>query len=147
RGRKNKHKKLVVIGIEKKKKGVSRLYARVIEKADAKNLGGFIKDHIAPDTEILTDKWTGYIPVKKDFKNLTQIYSGEKGGNFPELHRVIMNLKDWLRGVHHHLRDLQDYLDEYCYRFNRNFMKDKIFENLLLRMLQAKPCLIKNSSE
>lgn len=45
--------------------------------------------------------------------SLTQVYSGDKGGNFSELHRVIMNLKSWLRGTNHHARDLQDYLDEY----------------------------------
>ena len=147
RGRQNKSKKLVVVGVEKKKKGISRMYARVIDKADAKNLGGFMKDYIDINAEITTDKWTGYQPLHKDFKNLTQLYSGDKGGNFPELHRVIMNLKSWLRGIHHHVRDLQDYLDEYSYRFNRSFMKDNIFDNLLNRMVVTDPCLIKNISD
>lgn len=147
RGRKNKNKKLVVIAIEKKKNGVSRLYARVIDKANGKNLGDFMKSHIDPDAHITTDKWSGYQPLKKDFKNLKQIYSGDKGGNFPELHRVIMNLKGWLRGTHHHVKDLQDYLNEYCYRFNRSFMKEGIFENLMIRMIKAEPCLIKSISD
>jgi hypothetical protein len=47
RGRKNIKKKLVVIGIEKFNKGVSRVYARVIPISDAVSLGGFMKDHIA----------------------------------------------------------------------------------------------------
>jgi len=143
-GRKNDNKKLVVIGIEKKKKGVSRLYARVIDKANAINLGNFMKDHISKEANITTDKWTGYQPLKNDFKNLVQIYSGDKGGNFPELHRVIMNLKGWLRGVHHHVWDLQDYLNEYCYRFNRSFMNENIFNNLIKRMVFSEPCYIKN---
>jgi len=143
-GRKNDNKKLVVIGIEKKKKGVSRLYARVIDKANAINLGNFMKDHISKDANITTDKWTGYQPLKNDFKNLVQIYSGDRGGNFPELHRVIMNLKGWLRGVHHHVWDLQDYLNEYCYRFNRSFMNENIFNNLIKRMVFSEPCYIKN---
>lgn len=146
RGRKNDKKKLVVVGIEKKKKGVSRLYARVIDKANAVNLGSFMRDHIDTKAPITTDKWTGYQPLKKEFENLNQIYSGDKGGNFPELHRVIMNLKSWLRGMHHHVHDLQDYLNEYCYRFNRSFMKENIFENLITRMINAKPCFIKNIS-
>ncbi len=145
RGRKNKNKKLVVVGIEKKQRGVSRLYARVIEKANAKNLGNFMRDHIDKEAKIKTDKWTGYTPLKEEF-NLEQIYSGKKGSNFPELHRVIMNLKSWLRGVHHYVWDLQDYLDEYCYRFNRSFMKENIFENLIKRMIAAEPCYIKNLS-
>ncbi len=147
KGRKNNNKKLVVVAIEKKKKGVSRIYARVIKKADAKSLGGFMEDHIDLNTQINTDKWTGYSPLNKQFKNLKQLYSGNKGSNFPELHRVIMNLKSWIRGVHHHVNDLQDYLDEYCYRFNRSFMKEAIFDNLLNRMILAKPCLLKNISD
>lgn len=147
RGRKNESKKLVVVGIEKKKRGVSRLYARVITHADAASLGAFMKDHIEVDANVTTDQWTGYGPLAKDFKNLVQIPSGKKGANFPELHRVIMNLKGWLRGMHHHVWDLQDYLDEYCYRFNRSFMKEGIFDNLMLRMVNAPPCFIKNISK
>jgi hypothetical protein len=97
--------------------------------------------------KITTDKWTGYIPLKADFENLTRVASGKKGSNFPELHRVVMNLKSWLRGVHHHVNDLQDYLNEYCYRFNRSFMKENIFDNLMKRMIEAEPCYIKNISQ
>lgn len=146
RGRKNGQKKLVVVGIEKKGKGVSRLYARVISKANADNLGGFMRDHIDPQAEITTDQWTGYNPLSEDFPNMIRIPSGSKGSNFPELHRTIMMLKAWLRGIHHHVEDLQDYLDEYCYRFNRSFMKGEIFDNLMRRMVESPPCLIKNIS-
>lgn len=145
-GRKNKHKKLAVVGIEKKMKGVSRLYVRVIPKASAEHLGDFMKTHISQGAQVTTDKWTGYSPLEKDFRNLVRKPSGKKGSNFPELHRVIMNLKGWLRGIHHHVDDLQDYLNEYCYRFNRSFMKANIFENLMQRMMIAEPCYIKNIS-
>lgn len=146
KGRQSGSKKLVVVGIEKKKNGVSRLYARVIETASAKNLGGFFQDHISPQANIKTDKWAGYRPLKKSFSGLQQIPSGKKGNNFPELHRVIMNLKSWLRGMHHHVEDLQDYLNEYCYRFNRSMMKETLFDNLLNRMMLSKPCPHKNIS-
>ncbi len=147
RGRKNVNKKLVVISIEKKGNGVSRLYARVIPHADAASLGGFMKDHIAPSAKITTDQWTGYRPLVKDFENLVQIPSGSKGGNFPEMHRAIMMVKGWLRGMHHHVNYLQDYLNEYCYRFNRSYLKEGIFDNLLLRMVNSPPCFVKNFSD
>lgn len=147
RGRQNRKKKLVVVAIEKKKNGVSRMYARVIESAGSDDLGPFMKEHIDKNARVTTDMWTGYAPLSKYFENHKRIYSGDKGGNFPELHRSIMNLKGWLRGMHHHVNDLQDYLDEYCYRFNRSFMKEKIFDNLLKRMVFHKPCMIKNISD
>lgn len=146
RGRENERKQLVVVGIEKKKKGISRMYAKVIPDAGSDSLGGFMRYHINPSAKVKTDLWTGYSPLKKDFENLVRIPSGKKGENFPEMHRAIMNLKGWLRGMHHHVWDLQDYLDEYCYRFNRSFMKEGIFDNLMARMVSAKPCYIKNLS-
>ena len=103
--------------------------------------------YIDINTKITTDKWTESQPLQKDFKNVTQVYSGDKGGNFPELHRVIMNLKSWLRRVHHHVRGLQDDLDEDSYRFSSSFIKETIFDHLLNRMVVINPCLIKNISD
>lgn len=143
KGRKKGKKKLVVVAIEKKKKGVSRFYAKVIDHADAKNLGDFMREKIGKKAEITTDQWTGYKPLDDEFVNMTHIKSGKKGESFPELHRVIMNFKSWLRGLHHHVDDLQQYINEYTYRFNRSFMKGNIFDNLLGKMIGTPPCYYK----
>lgn len=138
-GRKNKKKKLVVIAIEKKGKGVSRMYGKVIPNSSSKELGLFMKQNISSEAHIKTDLWNGYVPLKKDFENLLQVPSGIKGNNFPEIHRTIMSFKGWLRGIHHRVEHLQAYIDEYCYRFNRSNMKDGLFENLMNRMMNAAP--------
>lgn len=139
KGRKKGKKKLVVVAIEKKKNGVSRFYAKVIDKANAENLGEFMRTTIKKEAKITTDEWTGYKPLYKEFENMIHKKSGKKGENFPELHRVIMNFKGWLRGLHHHVGDLQDYINEYTYRFNRSFMKGNIFDNLMIRMINTPP--------
>jgi len=138
-GRKNNKKKLAVFAIEKKGRGISRMYGKVIQHSSAKELGAFIKSAIELSAHIKTDEWTGYRPLTKDFNNLVQVPSGKKGSNFPDLHRAIMGFKSWLRGIHHKVEDLQSYIDEYCYRFNRSNMKEGIFENLLNRMVKAQP--------
>ncbi len=140
RGRANKKKRLVVFAIERKGKGVSRMYGKVIPSAHAKTLGGFMKQTIDPKANVRTDGWTGYTPLKKRFKNLQQEKAQPKGKNFKEMHRVIMGFKGWLRGVHHHASHLQAYVDEYCFRFNRSLMKEGVFENLLQRMMRTEPC-------
>jgi hypothetical protein len=96
-----------------------------------------MKKKIKSQANIKTDKWQEYKPLKSEFENLKQLGSGEKGGNFPEIHRTIMLFKAWLRGIHHRVTDLQAYIDEYTYRFNRNSMNVSIFDNLILRMLQT----------
>ena len=139
-GRKNEKKKVVVFGIEKRNKGVSRVYGKVIEGSNSKELGSFMREKIDREANIKVDKWNGYKPLKAEFKKLIQVDSGKKGKNFPEMHRVIMGFKGWLRGIHHHVEHLQAYIDEYTYRFNRHLMNKNIFDNLLIRMVQAKPC-------
>jgi len=138
-GRKNDKKKLVVFAIERKGKGVSRMYGKVIKQSSSKELGEFMKTTIDKNAQIKTDKWRGYAPLTRDFDNLIQVDSGKKGSNFPDLHRCIMSFKGWLRGMHHQVENLQSYVDEYCYRFNRNNMKKRIFDNLLTRMVKAEP--------
>lgn len=139
-GRRKGKKRIVVIAIERKGKGISRIYGKVIEDSSSKQLGGFMKANIDKEAKIKVDKWHGYTPLKKEFKNLEQVNSGKKGENFPDMHRVIMGFKGWLRGIHHHVEHLQAYIDEYTYRFNRHLMKGNIFDNLLIRMVKAKPC-------
>lgn len=138
-GRNEGSKKIVVVAIEKNKRGVSRMYGRVIETASKENLSAFMKDHIDPNAQLRTDKWAGYRGLEKYFKNLKQEKSEKKGKNFTEMHRTIMMFKAWLRGMHHSVRNLQAYINEYTYRFNRHLMKDGIFENLMLRMIRSEP--------
>jgi hypothetical protein len=138
-GRNEGKKKIVAVAVEKKGKGVSRMYARTIATASKKNLKAFMKDFVEAGANVRTDKWSGYSGLEKDFPNLIREKSEKKGKNFKELHRCIMMFKAWLRGMHHSVRDLQPYLDEYTYRFNRHKMKEGIFENLMVRMVKAKP--------
>jgi len=143
KGRKNNKKKLVVVAIEKKGKGVSRMYARVIKNAGNKELSPFFKDHISKEAKIRVDGWSGYSPLSEGYENMKQEISGKKGKNFTDMHRCIMMLKGWLRGIHHSVDHLQGYIDEYTYRYNRNFMGGEIFDNLLARTVQHPPIMIK----
>lgn len=139
-GRSKGKKRLVVLGLEKLPEGVGRAYARVISSASAKEFRPFFKDHIATSTIIITDMWNRYLPLKKQYHQLQQIPS-DKGKNFSDIHIHIMNIKGWLRGIHHHCSKerLQGYLDEYHFRYNRRNHMDTIFHLLMKRMVENKP--------
>ncbi len=92
RGRSKSLKKQVVFILETKGKGILRAYGKVIQNAGTKELRPFIKDHVDLKAKIKTDKWRGYMPLKKEYKNLKQIESN-KGKNFNTMHRFIMNFK------------------------------------------------------
>lgn len=130
RGRSKGNKRVVVVALEKVKGGVDRAYAQFIESVSSEEFMPFFKDYISKEANIITDEWTGYLPLNKEYKNLKQIPSDD-GKNFPDLHIHIMNLKGWLRGIHHHCikERLQGYLNEYHYRYNRRNNMDKFFKN------------------
>jgi transposase-like protein len=140
RGRKKGSKKLVVLALEVIDKGVGRAYAEVIENASSKELGHFLKRHVSLDTKIIADEWNGYLPLKTEFKNLEQIPS-DSGKNFKDIHIHIMNIKSWLRGIHHHCSEerMQGYLNEYHYRFNRRQNMGTTFDLLVKRMVTNNP--------
>lgn len=145
RGRSKGKKRLVVVALEKVNGGVGRAYAQIIEHASAKEFMPFFNNHISKGANVLTDEWTGYIPLKKQYPNLKQIPSND-GANFPDLHIHIMNLKGWLRGIHHHCSKerLQGYLDEYHYRYNRRNYMGSIFNLLIKRMVENEPKRLKS---
>jgi len=136
KGRSKGLKKLIVLAIEILEDGVGRAYAEVIQNSSAKELGGFLVRYVSKDAEITTDKWRGYLPLKKEFLKLKQVAS-EEGKNFKELHIHIMNIKGWLRGIHHHCskKHMQNYLDEYHFRYNRRSNMGTIFDVLMRKMV------------
>lgn len=140
RGRSAGKKKLIALAIEIVDNGVGRAYAETIENASGKELGRFLKKFVSKDAKIITDEWRGYIPVKKHFEKLEQVKSAD-GKNFKELHIHVMNIKGWLRGIHHHCSKerMQGYLDEYHFRYNRRENMGTIFDLLLKRMIKNEP--------
>ncbi len=143
-GRSHGSKDLVVLAIEKvrdknDKITIGRAYCRVIDDGSADSLKKIFEEHIAPQASVKTDGWRGYWPLGKDW-NITKEKS-DKGAGFPMLHIHIMNIKGWLRGVHHKCEThrLQQYLDEYHFRFNRRGFLKTIFDKLITKMTEAKP--------
>jgi hypothetical protein len=136
KGRSKGLKKLIVLAIEILDDGVGRAYAELIENSSAKELGNFLTKYVSKDAELVTDKWSGYMPLKKEFLKLKQVAS-EDGKNFKELHIHIMNIKGWLRGIHHHCskEHMQNYLDEYHFRYNRRSNMRTIFDVLIRKMV------------
>lgn len=143
RGRSKGEKILVVVALEKVTDGVGRAYAQIIEAASADDFKPFFNGYVSRKANVVTDQWTGYTPLKKEYPNLKQIPSNN-GKNFPDLHIHIMNLKGWLRGIHHHCSKerLQGYLDEYHFRYNRRNNLNTIFDIIIKRMAVNNPARI-----
>ena len=147
RGRSKGDKKLVVVALEIVEGGVGRAYAQCIEDASSASFKPFFETYISKNSKVITDEWKGYIPLKKTYPNLTQLKS-ENGKSFQDIHIHIMNLKGWLRGIHHHCSKerLQGYLDEYHFRYNRRSNMDTIFDSLIKKMVLNNPIRLQSVS-
>lgn len=146
RGRSLGTKKMIVVALEVIGKSVGRAYAEIIENANSKELGGFMRKHIDKKAHVVTDEWRGYLPLKKEYPHLEQ-WKSESGKNFKDVHIHIMNMKGWLRGIHHHCskEHMQGYLNEYHYRYNRRNHLGTTFDLLVKRMVKNQPNRIKST--
>jgi transposase-like protein len=119
-------KALVVVAAEEDGRGIGRIRLRHIPDASAASLIPFIEDSIEPGSTVHTGGWYGYLPLR------TAVYqhriSNQKGHPeraselLPRVHQVFSLLKRWLLGTHQGSvagEHLQDYLNEFAFRFNR----------------------------
>lgn len=132
-------KKLVIVALEIVTDSVGRAYAQVIEDASSLSFRPFFEKYISKDAKVVTDEWKGYLPLKDKYQ--IEQRKSENGTSFPQMHIHIMNIKGWLRGIHHHCTKerLQGYLDEYHFRFNRRNNMDSIFDILIRRLMNNAP--------
>lgn len=153
KGRAAEEKALIVVAVEgidnikktedgkKLKKQLGRVRFRCIDDASADNLVPFVCDTVKKGSKIITDGWGSYNNLtSKGYIHTKQVIRREKGKEahelLPHVHLVISLLKRWLAGTHQgavRTNHLQDYLDEYAFRFNRRLSthRGKLFFRLM----------------
>lgn len=132
----NSKKKKIIVAVEvDKNRGVKRAYFKAISDYSSKELRKIFDSHISKKAEVVTDKWSGYKPLKKEY-NITQIKSNTS--DFFEINTIIHQLKSGLRSVYSWMdkSHIQKYLDEFSYRLNRSIHKQTIFDNLIKRIVK-----------
>ena len=147
-GRLNLEKTLVVVAAQEDGPGIGRIRMRQIGNASAESLMPFVQDSIAPGSVIHTDGWLGYLPLEsKGFEHEVTFLKGKNktpSELMPRVHRVISLLKRWLMGTHQGAvshKHLDDYLDEFTFRFNRRRSKSrgKLFFRLVQQAVSVDP--------
>jgi transposase-like protein len=134
------HKVRIVLAVEDREGKSGRAYAKVIDNFSSASIKPIFTDHIDQKAHVITDGWSAYKAFRGEYRNLTQIPSN-KGKNFPMLHIQIRNFKNWLRGVHSYCdrKYLQNYINEYFFRFNRRNHRESILDKLIERCVLLQP--------
>jgi len=139
----NKSKVIVAVSLDGNK---NPQYAkmRVVDDFKAKTVKNFAQDSISKDATVVTDGFKAYKAqnLKEDFFHEFENFD-KTNDNSPLkwLHIVISNAKAFINGTFHGLErdELQSYLNEFCYRFNRRHMPQLVFDKLLASALLTKP--------
>jgi transposase-like protein len=94
-----------------------------------------VKTKIEHDAHAFTDMSNSYNEIGEIIEGHHAIKSSEQTtkNELKWVHTVISNSKRILNGIHHKINKefIQNYLDEFTYKFNRRYFKDKIFDRLI----------------
>ena len=144
-GRSHQGKILVAGAVEVQENGPGRIRLSVIEDFSADSLHGFLRTAVASGATAKTDGWSGY-PGAPGVSHDPHVV-GKMAAHIvlPWVHRVFSNLKTWALGVYHGLRrtNIQTYLDEFVFRFNRRRTRHAAFQTLLRIGVVTKPVTYK----
>jgi transposase-like protein len=129
-GREVESKAIVAIAAEEDGKGVGRIRLRRIADVSAESLLPFVREVVVPGTHVHTDGWKGYAGLgQAGFKHRVSVVAANPDPAhvvMPRVHRVAAMFKRWLLGTHQggvKAHQLDYYLDEFAFRFNRRRSK------------------------
>ena len=100
---------------------------QVVEDVTGGTLQQVVDETVAPGSKIECDGYRSY----RNLSGVTLDAKKYETGYLHWLHKAISNLKAFLLGTYHgRCQQLQAYLDEFCFRFNRRNTSDQIFSRL-----------------
>jgi transposase-like protein len=141
RGRSTETKSALFVAVEVLADGrTGNIDLQHIESFKSEELKYAIKDAISEDSSIQTDAFHSYKKLSKEMENITISYS-KNGSTMAQIHKQIMQFKNWLRGTHHKCskENLFAYTDEYEYRFNRRNRRKWLFNDIINKMMNQFP--------
>jgi hypothetical protein len=119
----------------KKPRKVGYLKMKIIEDLKKETINNVVEKLVAKESSVDTDGSTSYVEIS-DYvsEHHTEVIPPKKVGQaLPWVHIAISNAKRQLLNTFHSVNPefLQSYLDEFCYKFNRRYFAEALFNRLL----------------
>jgi predicted RNA-binding Zn-ribbon protein involved in translation (DUF1610 family)/transposase-like protein len=153
RGRGSQKKSKVLVMVESKpvdgkttKTGkprqVGHLKMIVINDLKSNTITPLVKKNVSDKASIDSDDSTSYVKLKDVVKEHRPqvIPKKEVSKMLPWVHIAISNAKRMLPDIFHDIKPeyLQNYLNEYCYKFNRRYFGENLFDRLMIASVSYK---------
>jgi transposase-like protein len=153
RGRSVGKKALVIVAVEVRGNGAGRVRLQQIPDTSKEHLLAFVQEVIAPGSTVITDGLPVYMNVEKmgyiHQARVPKLGPAEASKLLPRVHQVASLLKRGLMGIQHgsvSKQQLDYYLDEFVFRFNRRSSPDRgmLFYRLVQQAVAIEPTPVKD---
>lgn len=143
-GRSTEGKAIVAVAVEDTsvpgvtRRGMGRIRLARLPDASSASLCAFLEANVSPGSRVRTDGWSGYAPMPAD----AYTHDIAESADLVICHLVASLLKRWLLGTYHGAvkrHQLDYYLDEYTFRFNRRRSASR--GKLFYRLVQQAVCV------
>jgi len=144
RGRAAAGKVPIMVACENEGKQAGFVKIKAVDSVSHKNVGDFVKEHLAKNSIVKTDALPALTCIEESHEHQAEVTPAKQAHiKLPWVHRVIANLKRYLLGTYHGVsaQHLQEYLDEFCYRFNRRRIEPQLPIRLLHLCMSHTPIL------
>lgn len=125
-----------------------RVRARIISDRGTRAIHSGVLAHVLPASMLFTDEWDAYKTVAPNFRGHRRIKHLAKVYVDGDAHTQTIEgfwglFKNGVRGVYHSISTtyLQDYLNEYTFRYNRRNSAEPMFDAMLDRVQKNRPAL------
>lgn len=123
-----------------------RVRPRIIGSRSAHDIGPVVRKHILPDSMLFTDEYPAYLRIGPHFRGHKRIKHKAQLYAIGDTHTQTVEgffglFKNGVRGVYHSIsvEYLQNYLDEYAFRYNRRHSRTPMFFLMLDRVRKNAP--------
>lgn len=134
RGRGAEGKVPVLVAVENRDSGAGFIAMQQVAVVTKETVTGFVKSRLPPSQVVRSDKLAALGAIGKTQHHAARVTPPDKAGEWlPWVHVAIGNLKAFLLGTYHGVSSkyLQEYLNEFCYRFNRRAWEPELPMRLL----------------
>ncbi len=116
----------------------------VLENLTSESITTGLKGGLDQASIVRTDGYKGYSKLKEQVKEHQVYKTSDKEvleKTFPWVHTAISNAKRLFLGIHHSIKDcyMQNYLNEYTYKFNRRYFGEDLFDRMLVAAITNTP--------
>jgi transposase-like protein len=125
-----------------KSRKVSHIKMIVIDDLKSETITPLVEENVSRESVIDSDHSTSYVKLKDIVREHRPqvIPKTEVGKVLPWVHIAISNAKRQLLDIYHQINPeyLQSYLNEFCYKFNRRYFGERMFDRLVVAAISYK---------